>query len=569
MNIGLEKPEKTSHVLSLCHVSLLNFFIMKNHTSKTSFWGRIYCLLFGLDRAVYNLLSDSNKRKYRIKFMALVLTVILSISIALEVCFAFDVNSRWIVPICLSWAVFMFFVDIIILNMRSPYARLIISFGIVTVSSILLLSFIGKKDVLNQWEAGKVSEIEDAKKNYYNHKDTRFLEYSAILKQEKDEIEPYHNSVCVPEMNNGFAHIEFRKKHKRCKEFMTTKEELKNRLTEDEKPYYKDYLATIKNIKHSQKPGIIESAELAIHNFLTSWVKKILGLGLVITILGIDLLALFVAFSFRDEEYKIILKQKNELNTGRVLEELQANHRYAQDNQNLQEKRWSLDNKFRALKILSNAKSGLSMAKAKNPEMPSALVSGSNKLLDDEIAIQIYRLNSEIQDQESDLFEIQVEKVNDNKVESKNPPYSYTTFYCTLEMKRLADVLWADANNDPDKFLNSLYEWSVEHIKYNHDDYNGYKTAREVFQNRLGVCGEMAIFFIAMARYKGLKVDYIHVFKDKNGKVVNHACAGTYVNGKYQLIDVAYSDFNCMHQQWNKKTDNELFKNMEAWNKQN
>lgn len=117
----------------------------------------------------------------------------------------------------------------------------------------------------------------------------------------------------------------------------------------------------------------------------------------------------------------------------------------------------------------------------------------------------------------------------------------------------------------------AIFGWFEKNIRYGETKRNqsgaGYFDALEVFSNREGVCGEMAILYCSMARLAGLKSHIVMVDRDYKGKEVNHACAGVELNGRLILVDPAYHTFDIAHQAFRPMSDSDFFKYFQAIDK--
>ena len=166
-------------------------------------------------------------------------------------------------------------------------------------------------------------------------------------------------------------------------------------------------------------------------------------------------------------------------------------------------------------------------------------------------------------------FEDVVEIKSDDKG-TKNTgetPNQYNIYYMTQPMKKLCDELIRKSNGDHLQFSKELFHWAEANIKYQ-DNHNltHYKTAREVFNSKSGICGEMAILFNAFCKYVGIENSFVQVEIDNTGVAVNHACSAIKINNELILVDVAYHTYRISHQKWTIVSDKQLMINMINWN---
>lgn len=107
--------------------------------------------------------------------------------------------------------------------------------------------------------------------------------------------------------------------------------------------------------------------------------------------------------------------------------------------------------------------------------------------------------------------------------------------------------------NLPEEKARAIFEWFERDITYGRTKLKsgvGYRHASEVFADREGVCGEMAILYIVMARSCGIPANYTSVKKDFQGQDVHHACVAATLKGRQALIDPAYHAFDIKHKKF-------------------
>ncbi|MFA5994052.1 MAG: transglutaminase-like domain-containing protein [Parcubacteria group bacterium] len=117
----------------------------------------------------------------------------------------------------------------------------------------------------------------------------------------------------------------------------------------------------------------------------------------------------------------------------------------------------------------------------------------------------------------------------------------------------------------------AIFDWFETNISYDHARAartgSGYRNARQVFDDRKGICGEMTFLYVVMAWYSGiLSACYVHVEKDYRGEQVCHACAGFNHHGRIALVDPAYGMFDVQHQECKVKDNQETIDTFKSWN---
>ncbi|MCX6744631.1 MAG: transglutaminase-like domain-containing protein [Candidatus Parcubacteria bacterium] len=120
---------------------------------------------------------------------------------------------------------------------------------------------------------------------------------------------------------------------------------------------------------------------------------------------------------------------------------------------------------------------------------------------------------------------------------------------------------------DEDK-ARALFTWVTSNIVYGEQGrkrhHKGYRHAAEVFADREGVCGEMAVLYVSMARAVGLQANYVSVSRDCKGDDVLHACTAVNLNGKQVLVDLSYYTFDIKHQSYQILSDQEAVPHFKA-----
>lgn len=131
--------------------------------------------------------------------------------------------------------------------------------------------------------------------------------------------------------------------------------------------------------------------------------------------------------------------------------------------------------------------------------------------------------------------------------------YAKPPLEVNYQMDKVAQALTSRFSHNIDK-AKSLFDWIVKTIRYGTEERGpvGYRTSLETFWSREGVCGEMAILFIALASLAGVPSAYVPVRRDVHGKDVRHACASIYDEGVKTtvLIDLSYKRFGIAHKDY-------------------
>lgn len=113
-------------------------------------------------------------------------------------------------------------------------------------------------------------------------------------------------------------------------------------------------------------------------------------------------------------------------------------------------------------------------------------------------------------------------------------------------------------------FAQDLFYFLDEKLSYNKSDVLGYRSAREVWAEREGICGEMTFLYNTLARIGGLQTSYVSVQIDYAKKDVYHACCGVFLP-KLVLVDLAYHRFDVKHEEFTLRSDNWMYDIFHTW----
>jgi hypothetical protein len=104
----------------------------------------------------------------------------------------------------------------------------------------------------------------------------------------------------------------------------------------------------------------------------------------------------------------------------------------------------------------------------------------------------------------------------------------------------------------------AVYDWMIDNIEYDHDRKKSIDDGidrmhfdpEDVIERGKGVCSDMAVLYVALARGMGLSAHYALVETDCFGKDICHACAVVDLQTKQLQVDPAYKQFDARHQKY-------------------
>jgi hypothetical protein len=135
----------------------------------------------------------------------------------------------------------------------------------------------------------------------------------------------------------------------------------------------------------------------------------------------------------------------------------------------------------------------------------------------------------------------------------------------TVPMRESLDSVRDSSSSD--NLSEAIFNWIVDNIKYDRDHGKFfYRTARETFNDGHGICGELAVVYMAFLRACDIDAQFVEVTKDYNGEEMLHACVMVKQNHTKFLSDPAYKSFVIKHKLWDEWTDDKLLEQYKSWN---
>ncbi len=209
----------------------------------------------------------------------------------------------------------------------------------------------------------------------------------------------------------------------------------------------------------------------------------------------------------------------------------------------------------------------------KSLDLPSSFTNRSQKLIDF-LREKTDTANSVVHNKALSSFLSMVSPASAEIFGQKSDNYTYIItddwdqpFQINQEIARTSQKITEGQISDKDKAI-VIFDWFIKNIKYGRQKIRmgkkKYRHATEVYNDREGVCGEMAVLYVAMARSVGLQANYVSVDIDDKGEKVYHACAACKFQGKYILIDPAYYSFDINHVDYKVMTDQEAVPHFKA-----
>ena len=528
--------------------------------------------ILGLDKRAWDLAPKSTKKNYKNIVLAMYFVSAISIATGIEVTSQFTDSISILVFGGLLYGVVIFCVDYFLVSGESTrfnfIARAIFGSASVVIGVVSLLLLINTNDINNLTKSNNTALLNSLSNNYLNAKSNRYK----LASEKEAVIADYHLKECVPEAKNKYAGEAYDRIHN---SFCVVEEKKLSAITKaldsSEVSYLNIYNEKKVRLNETSRLGLFEKVAILFQEIIIPDIYKIgFAVLLFIFLLGIEFTALFAKMNIKKgngfiqlknviegEDYKIALD--------RITKENEITKTKMDSSSDLLKTENELDSKIIKLLLVQRMKNEFLKARSVSPELWSDDLSKQGNTIFEDAS---FKLNEELKkefniptipDKNSDEKTVKKEA---NKVISE-----YSLFYLTTEMKTLAKMLLLQSKNNRAKFVELLFNWSLQNITFEKEhNLSHYKYARNVFEQKRGVCGELAIFFIAMLRFSSIKSDYVHVDIDLKGQKVNHACVGVDIDNNYVLVDLAYKVLNANHRQWTPLNISTLLKNVSEWN---
>lgn len=160
---------------------------------------------------------------------------------------------------------------------------------------------------------------------------------------------------------------------------------------------------------------------------------------------------------------------------------------------------------------------------------------------------------------------LDIGKIKDNYQVFLNDNTIVNPFIISKELVRIIKRLTKYMSDDEQKAM-AIFDWMEANIEYGGSKrLYGYSNTAEVLENKQGVCGEMALLYITMARSVSLRSSYVSVKRDYTGEKVNHACAIVDVGHREIFVDPAYHTFDIDHKEVSILTDTQVIEKFNEW----
>jgi hypothetical protein len=474
---------------------------------------------------IFEKCSQTTQRKYINTGLALLCVTMMAMLAGLK--FAWETDAPLVLKlgIGLLCGAVVFIIDYFLITNDSSksnvgvYLRVVIGIMISSIVAFSLILSFTADNISTHLSEDSARKTEKLDREYHEAKERRYKP----LEAKRLDIDNYHKTVCLPEAKNKFAGPLYQKKHAYCEkmEFEIAKE--KERLDIAEQMLEQTYLEQREILKNAASISVLSKSK---------YVFTVLRNDTFLAIMSLCLFVIYWFFDMMVVINKITMSRKDQ---------------YAD-----------------SLSLLENYNGELIAIGIRNNAIFEELVH-QNKIGK---IISGFEAKSEKLVHEGSLSEAKMYQRTINKVNQvPNSGSCGSLFEISVPMGFFLNNLESQMDEQTD-VPKMMYDWIVENIKYDEDHSKQfYRNAKDVFNNKKGICGEMSILYMAFMRRMGYKADYCEVKIDCVGNEVSHACVKIETkDGETIYVDPAYKIYNVEHENLRLVDDSELEGNFARWN---
>jgi hypothetical protein len=537
----------------------------------------IYSRLLGLDLKALDLSSAKTKRNYLNLGYCLIFVALLSIASGVKIMSLFTSNQLLLALGGMITFGIVFFMDYLLVssstNLLGGFTRFL--FGVLNsaVSATCLLLLINYTDIEDYKESISKNQMTTLKNDYVTGYKDRYKVYN----EQVNDNENYRKTIVEPEALNGYAGTVYGMKKAPYLLRKAELEKMKKGLDSVENSSFrKEYQDELNKLKKEEKMGLFEQIDIMFSKVIPRSTSSIVfGFIIVFLLLILELSVLIFKQSIsKENDYDRWVIELDKVKSVKNTEEINYNIQLGKIERELNKKKEEIILKTDFQAELGSMKKGIDEINKDEdlPNLDNSLINRELNNISVEIDNDIKKgikcaVNPTINDVSDEKIINNDNASNEKTVVNPNPNF-YNIFYMSLPMKNLCDDLMRKCNGNKLAFTKELFNWADSNIMYQDGhDLEHYKTAREVYNSKSGICGEMTIFFNACCKYIGIDAFYVHVDVDNIGEKVNHACSLIKVENESFLVDIAYHSYKISHQKWEVVTNEALINNMINWNK--
>jgi len=507
-------------------------------------------IIYRLGGATYDVIrycSPDTKAKYINLAYSLLLSTVLAAIGGYDIAQQFTKEMAICIIVSILWGTAVFSFDYFLINGGTAgkffqYIRVPVGMANVTITIIALFVLLNQSTIDTSINLDNANKVKICDGTYLRAKEARYTQ----VNDKKLNIDDYHQKNCIPEALNGHPGIEYNKKNALC---ITTNAEIateKAILDNAEKNYYSVYQTERNSKVDSRSDDFFAKAKL-LPGILSSNMLTLLLAACMFVFLGyIELQSILMKLSLNpDDEYHVNLRTYN-ANRRSLLNTLMGDVVNAEKNKILLDKR--INDEETTKNIFEADMNAVTEKALRELEVKRKIEILRNKGYD-----------ATADDLEKEFKDYLKSSLSSQGNESEIFKISQSMVQQVEEIKKLS--LGKD-------MAENIFNWIVNNIEYDTEhSKEHYRTARETYNEKRGVCGELSVLYMVFLRSVNIDCGFCEITKNNLGKEVEHACIIINSNdGKKHLSDIAYKSFVIEHLEYREITDNELKSKYENWN---
>jgi|SRR3989344_1228427 len=145
-----------------------------------------------------------------------------------------------------------------------------------------------------------------------------------------------------------------------------------------------------------------------------------------------------------------------------------------------------------------------------------------------------------------------------------------TVFKPSYGMKRTVSKITTNCKSQEEKAI-AISQWMNKNIEYKSKRFLVYrKNARQIYNDRRGICGEQSVLYVTMARLAGINANWVSMDQDEYGRKIRHACVSINLDNQRIYVDPTNNEYD-IHpkktKQWDDYEVSNLFSEIRAVNR--
>lgn len=491
--------------------------------------------------------SADIRTKYSNLAYSLFLSTVLAAIGGYDIAHQFTTLIAFCAAVGILWGIAVFSFDYFLINGGIvngffKYIRIPVGLANVFITITALFVLLNQSTIDSNIRITNANKVTKCDSTYLSGKEGRY----AQVEEKKKNSEAYHQQNCVPEALNHHPGPEYDKKHALC---ITTNAEIVQdfaKLDNAEKTYYTAYQTEKEALQAITSGDFFAKAKLLPGILSANKLILVLAICLFIFLGYIELQSILMKFAIDpNDEYHINLQKYNAERKGLMTTLM--------ENEAGREREGILLEKLNADVDFTKSKFEADMNASDEKALMELRLKGK---------LKIYRVKG----YDDTAAELEAKWKQYNKCGTNTKDDAPGIFNMSQSMaQQVEEIKKMSANAN---LAEGIFGWVVANISYDIEHTKEhYRTAKETYNEKRGVCGELSVLYMAFLRAVNINCNFCEVTRDNAGTEVAHACIIIKnEDGSTQLSDAAYKSFTIQHLEYRELTDAELKNKYDNWN---